>query len=132
MLRKSDKAQTLFDEPQAYDPIDAQRIVADAAYLRARTVSGLLDRAIRWAGGAVNDYLVSPVAERLRIRRAYRELMALDDRMLADIGISRNDIPHVAAGSAVRGGPVADVHFLKSIADRIPGAPEKTDRPLAA
>jgi hypothetical protein len=28
----------------------------------------------------------------------YRELSALDDRMLADIGISRTDIPRVAAG----------------------------------
>jgi hypothetical protein len=56
--------------------------------------------------------------------------MALDDRMLADIGISRNDIPHVVAGSAVRGGPVADVHVLKSIAGRVPA--DKTVRPLAA
>lgn len=36
----------------------------------------------------------------MRRRRVYEELMALDDRMLADIGITRNDIPRIASGHA--------------------------------
>jgi uncharacterized protein YjiS (DUF1127 family) len=33
-----------------------------------------------------------------RKRRIYAELMALDDRMLSDIGLTRGDIPFVAKG----------------------------------
>ena len=35
-----------------------------------------------------------------RSRRAERELMALDDRLLKDIGICRTDIPHAVRGQA--------------------------------
>jgi uncharacterized protein YjiS (DUF1127 family) len=49
---------------------------------------------------AVRDLLVAIsvafVTARHR-RAAYRELMALDDRMLADVGLSRGDIPAVIA-----------------------------------
>ncbi|HTS94309.1 MAG TPA: DUF1127 domain-containing protein [Stellaceae bacterium] len=43
--------------------------------------------------------LISPFIARVRAwaarERAYRELAALDDRSLADIGISRSEIPFV-------------------------------------
>ena len=43
--------------------------------------------------------------ERWRDReRAFAELMALDDRTLADIGIHRTEIPFVIAGTADRTG----------------------------
>jgi uncharacterized protein YjiS (DUF1127 family) len=35
-------------------------------------------------------------------RRAYEELYALDDRSLADIGITRSDIPYVLARAPER------------------------------
>jgi uncharacterized protein YjiS (DUF1127 family) len=44
--------------------------------------------------------LAAGMAERRRLRRAYAELCALDDRSLADIGISRSEIPYVLANSA--------------------------------
>ena len=123
----------MYGDPWTPDSVEAQRLMAETACFGFRNVSGPLGRAIRWAGAAVEDYLVAPVAEGFRRRRAYRELMALDDRILADMGVSRNDIPHMVAGSAVRGGSLADVHVLKSAAGRIPGTPaEKTERPLAA
>ena len=133
MLQKSDKTFTLYEEPRAYDSIEAQRLMAEAAYLRAKTLSELLSRAIRWAGGIVNAYLVTPVAEGLRMRREYRELMALDDHMLADIGISRHEIPLIVAGSVARRGTPADVHVLKPARGRTPEVPavEKV-RALAA
>ena len=38
------------------------------------------------------------VADWRRRQRAYRELAALDDRSLADIGIHRSQIPAIVAG----------------------------------
>lgn len=132
MPRKTDKPHALYEEPRAYGSIEAQRFMAEASYLRAKTLSGLLGRAIRWAGGVVNA-LVTAVTEGIRLRNAYQELMALDDHMLADIGISRDEIPKVVARSAVHGGSPADVHILKPAQDRTPDAPaDETDRPLAA
>jgi uncharacterized protein YjiS (DUF1127 family) len=41
---------------------------------------------------AVDRHLVQPLLARRRKRIAYRELMALDDRQLADIGVTRGEI----------------------------------------
>src|SRR5206468_8092967 len=43
--------------------------------------------------------ILDSVSESLRRRAARAELMALDDRMLADIGLTRGDIPAVLGGS---------------------------------
>ena len=43
----------------------------------------------------VQDLVVRPVARFARRRRAYHNLMALDDRMLRDIGLTRDEIPAV-------------------------------------
>jgi uncharacterized protein YjiS (DUF1127 family) len=40
----------------------------------------------------------SALARQLQLRRAYEELMALDDRSLADIGIHRSQIPAMVEG----------------------------------
>ncbi|HUK57908.1 MAG TPA: DUF1127 domain-containing protein [Stellaceae bacterium] len=42
-----------------------------------------------------------------RREQAYRELSALDDRSLADIGISRSEIPYVLAHRVERAVPPA-------------------------
>jgi uncharacterized protein YjiS (DUF1127 family) len=39
--------------------------------------------------------------------QAYRELSALDDRSLADIGISRSEIPYILAQRPARAEPAA-------------------------
>jgi uncharacterized protein YjiS (DUF1127 family) len=51
------------------------------------------------AGRTVTRTVIEPARRRRRVRVAYRELMALDDRMLADIGLRRVDIPAVARGA---------------------------------
>lgn len=40
--------------------------------------------------------LLTRIEARRRHRKAVTELAAMDDRMLADIGVSRGDVPHVA------------------------------------
>ena len=48
---------------------------------------------------------------------AYQELMSLDDRTLADIGIRRADIPYVIAGEKTRGESESDA-VLAPVAPR--------------
>jgi uncharacterized protein YjiS (DUF1127 family) len=46
--------------------------------------------------------IADPITRAIQYRRTYAELAALDDRTLADLGISRSDIPAIAAGTYVR------------------------------
>jgi uncharacterized protein YjiS (DUF1127 family) len=46
---------------------------------------------------AIDRHLVHPVLGWHRKRTAQRELMALDDHQLADIGLSRGEIDHALA-----------------------------------
>jgi len=62
-------------------------------------------------------------------QETYRELSELDDRMLADIGISRSDIPRVAAGVWAAETQVADL--VKRDAATPAGA-NTNNRPTAA
>jgi len=48
------------------------------------------------------SYIVSRVRAWRERERAFEELMSLDDRSLADIGIRRADIPAVLSGERVR------------------------------
>lgn len=48
------------------------------------------------------------LARRRQTRQAYDELMALDDRSLADIGIHRSQIPALVDGFDRTGGPERD------------------------
>ena len=81
---------------------DLWRLEHAARELRAREFSRLARAAWTW----VQTYLVEPIASALKAERAYRELMALDDRTLADIGIARSEIPGIIARSiAPRPGP---------------------------
>jgi uncharacterized protein YjiS (DUF1127 family) len=55
-----------------------------------------LERAV---GPLLASWLIRSIAwleARRRMRRAVDELMAMDDRMLADIGVSRGEILHAA------------------------------------
>ena len=79
---------------------------------KAVTFMGL-DAVTGWFGEAVAPVLVTAVEKAGRLitgivdavkarhhsRVMYRKLMALDDRMLNDIGITRDDIPGVAKGT---------------------------------
>ena len=61
-----------------------------ANQLRAEAMAEMFVKAGRWIAKLVRNWQQS-VAE----GRAMRELASLDDRMLADIGVTRSDIPGV-------------------------------------
>ncbi len=54
------------------------------------------------------------IAEWQRRQRAYAELMALDDRSLADIGIRRSQIRALVDGEDVRGREVEPIPSAKA------------------
>jgi len=79
----------------------SDRTLADIGVVRGdivRVATVRADQAIPTGGslgfGAfLEAAVVRPVLRHIRQRRAYDNLMALDDRMLSDIGISRDEIP---------------------------------------
>ncbi|MGQ0663338.1 MAG: DUF1127 domain-containing protein [Pseudomonadota bacterium] len=83
-----------------YDANRQEAILHAARAMRAAYVA-------EWTGrvGGAMARLFAGIAARYRAwrrrQRAYDELMSLDDRALADIGLSRGDIPAVAAGRYV-------------------------------
>jgi uncharacterized protein YjiS (DUF1127 family) len=78
-----------------YKPEDIWRFELKAREIRAREFA----RFVRAGWGWVKTYIVEPIASAIRAEHAYRELMALDDRTLADIGISRGEISAIVARS---------------------------------
>lgn len=58
------------------------------------------------------------VAEWRRKHQAYAELMALDDRSLADIGIRRSEIPALVEGNHEASRKNADRQFVPGFATR--------------
>jgi uncharacterized protein YjiS (DUF1127 family) len=78
------------------DPVDRQTIEYQARVHRAQVVGEMI------GGGIAN--LWGHVRRALRRRKAVAELSALDDRMLADIGLSRSQI-RAAVDSAAGFGP---------------------------
>jgi uncharacterized protein YjiS (DUF1127 family) len=66
-------------------------------YLEIRKMTPSNDYENNWFAGTFG-WLVRPFASLWSRTQVYDELMSMDDRLLADIGISRADIPSVAAG----------------------------------
>ena len=90
-----DRQLGLYTERLVVRTEDMWRIENAARQIRARELARLVRAAWAW----VKTYLVEPIASALRAERAYRELMALDDRTLADIGIARSEISGIVARS---------------------------------
>jgi uncharacterized protein YjiS (DUF1127 family) len=63
---------------------------------------GVLRRAVPGCVRFLGRTLIGPVARWERRRATIRALSSLDDRMLADIGISRNEIRQVVLGRLPR------------------------------
>ncbi|MDQ1079908.1 DUF1127 domain-containing protein [Pseudoroseomonas cervicalis] len=77
--------------PSAAQTLDAARTVAlEAMRARDEAIGQWIRKAVTSAFRAIIDYP--------RRRRVYDELAMLTDRELADIGLSRTDIPRVFEG----------------------------------
>ena len=134
-----DILKRFFAEPSAYQTIDSQRMFTEAQYLRARELARLAGLARASVVGAVRAWLLAPVVRWYRRRKFYQELMRLDDRTLADIGILRCDIPKVVRNSyGPRTAPAetpaagATVHRLPAGGKSAAAQSDDTDRSLAA
>ncbi len=90
-----DRQLGLYTERLVVKTEDIWRMEHAARQIRARELARLVRAAWSW----VKTYLVEPIASAMRAERAYRELMALDDRTLADIGIARSEISGIVARS---------------------------------
>jgi uncharacterized protein YjiS (DUF1127 family) len=80
-----------------FAPVDHVEITAAARRMQAEEFGKLL-RAIGRGVKAVFGMVAAPYQVWREYQDTYSELAQLDDRMLADIGINRSDIPRVAAG----------------------------------
>jgi uncharacterized protein YjiS (DUF1127 family) len=70
--------------------------VADYATIETGTEPRLAEQPLsRRMGRFVQDRVVAPIQRAYRRQVAYRELSALDDYLLRDIGLTRGDIPYV-------------------------------------
>ncbi len=72
------------------------------------------------AGSLLNRYIVKPLADWRARQVAMEELMSLDDHMLADIGITRGEIPGIVSGM-LRPGRAANEDMPRRVAnERLP------------
>ena len=97
--------------PEYRDQLRRANEARAAAYYAAwRTVAGFVGNGFH--------RLVAAIARARRARRTYRELSALSDRQLNDIGLWRSELPFiaeaVAAGSPQSGATLADLPRLRS------------------
>jgi len=111
---------TLFAETVVPTSIDILELELQARRLRSRE----FNRLMRQFGRFLRDRLIEPLVRAAEQGRVYRELMALDDRTLADIGIARHQIPAIAARVAARGAKSA-------VAASAAPAPVEPSLPLA-
>ncbi len=137
--RYDDIKKRFFAEASAYQTIDTQRMFAEAQYMRTKELARLVRRAGASVAGVFRAWVLAPAVRRYRCRKTYRELMRLDDRTLADIGILRCDIPQVVRNAdAPRTAPAespaagAMVHRLPAGGNSAAAQSGDTDRSLAA
>lgn len=99
-------------------PVDVARIEEEARVLRSATIAGFGAACGRGIRNAFRG-LVGAYRDARRMQETYRELSALSDRELRDMGISRSDIPAIVAGTFTR----------EPVVETPAAAPEAIERP---
>ncbi len=137
--RYDDIQKSFFAEPSAYQTIDTQRMFAEAQYMRAKELARLVRLAGASVAGFFRAWLLTPAVRWYRRRKFYQELMGLDDRTLADIGILRCDIPQMVRNSYAPRTAPAETPAAGAMVHRLPAGgksgaahSDDTKRPLAA
>ena len=80
------------------------RAIDSAAGVNADSQAALsvgVFRALGWLENLLGD-VVQAISSQIRTGAAIRELCALDDRILADLGIDRGQIPEIVASMMTR------------------------------
>jgi uncharacterized protein YjiS (DUF1127 family) len=77
--------------------------------------------------GSAFGWLVRPFANMWSRTQVFDELMSMDDRLLADIGISRADIPAVAAGRYAQANVMTSPRLVAEHVNRL----RSPERPVA-
>ena len=95
--KTSDYGWTNAQWRDAANPVNQLEIYYQARQMQAQVVRELAVK-IGTAVAKVLRPLISAIREGHERRQIYWELSSLDDRTLGDIGITRADIPRVAAG----------------------------------
>jgi uncharacterized protein YjiS (DUF1127 family) len=93
-------------------------------------IDNVATNASRASTPSVSELIGQYLSIALKQRKLRRELNALDDRMLSDIGISRADIPAVVAAVGVVGADGQEFDPIASI--RVWNRSRETARTLAA
>ncbi len=89
-----DRVRAVYPTPRDGQPIDSLSREIMARYASQEETMRLLIKGLAWIGRKFVEWQKN--------RRAVRELYALDDRLLADIGIERHQIASVAGGELIR------------------------------
>lgn len=135
-VRFTSLADRIYDNQR----IDTQHAIIAARRLQSQVLAGMVSRAATAGVSFVGEWMVGPVVRWYRRGRTYQELMNLDNRMLADIGISRFEIPEIVRQSHRRRGDEtrtetgATLHRLAVERQPAPAkaVEERTEQSLAA
>lgn len=78
--------------------MNLEAVMAEARATRALMIGGAVVNGVRFVAAKTGE-LISRLQTAQKQRAAVAQLMAMDERMLADIGLNRSLVPFVVAGA---------------------------------
>lgn len=112
--------------------VSYSQIIADAQSLRATEGSEFTKSFFKAAYRYISNMFFAPIVLGFAANESYEELSRMNDRELADIGISRADIPRYAFGHATSINNQVSVSAVPGWSPSAAEASNDLDRNLAA